>query len=65
MTIKNWMINLKGEYIMSNEKCGCKIEEIKKPVKTEEKEECGCNTEETVKKPEPKKNEDCGCGCGK
>ncbi|MBZ2166733.1 hypothetical protein [Methanobacterium spitsbergense] len=48
---------------MSNKKCGCKIEEIKKPVvKTEEKEDCGCKTE---KKPEPKKNEDCGCGCGK
>ena len=64
ITIKNSKINLKRRmYTMSNEKCGCKIEQIKKPViKTEEKEDCGCNTE---KKPKPKKNENCGCGCGK
>lgn len=49
---------------MNNRKCGCKIEETKKPVqKIEEKMKCGCETE-TIKKPEPK-TDDCDCGCGK
>jgi len=49
---------------MNNEKCGCKIEEIKKSIKeTKQKIKCGCETE-TIKKPEPK-TDDCGCGCGK